>query len=958
MYCSSCGLQLSASARFCPRCGQAVDAALAETVMGNEEAVESNIETLAPDAPPEKATVPRVASRLSSRLTPPIVAPALTHVEAGPRATPGPPRPGIAGNPAVSHSDPIGGGRFTPGTIIAERYRIVALLGRGGMGEVYRAEDLRLSQVLAIKFLPESLTQDATALGRFHSEVRTARQVSHPNVCRMFDIGDADGVPFLTMEYVDGEDLSSLVRRIGRLPQDKAIEVTRQICAGLAAAHERGVVHRDLKPANVMLDGAGKVRITDFGLAGIAENIKGAELRAGTPAYMAPEQMAGKEVTIKSDIYSLGLVMYEVLTGKRAFDAATMPELLKSREAGTITNPSSLVRDLDPLLERVVLRCIEKDPAKRPASALQVSAALPGGDPLAAALAAGETPSPEMVAAAGETGGLNPRIGLLCIAGVCVLLGLLLWISPKTKLVSYISFGPGPEVLSHKAQEMIRSFGYPSGAADSARGFDLAPDYLQDIREHQKTTTRWQVLRQDEPPAMLFWYRENPRALTPMFPADNLVFGRVTPDDPPLRASDARLIVLSPNGKLVDFQAVPPQVDEPLMNGALPATNWNVLFAAAGLDISQFKPIAPTWYPLAWGDARAAWEGQWPNRPEIPLKIEAASYRGKAIYFALLSPWDKPARMEGRTQSKQNRIGQWFGFFLICLVLGVGVYIAAKNMRAGRGDLQGSRRLAIFVMIIGMINWALLAHHVSSSFETLLFILAVSASLFYGLMVWILYVSLEPYVRRHWPDTLISWSRLMAGKFGDPVVARDVLLGTIFGLVSAFLEQLQQFVEIGFGKAPIRPFGLTSTYALENLRGSFASVLGQISSSLLAALVIFFLFFVIRLVIRRNWLAAVLMALVFTIPSLGAQNPLIDALFTAPFFLIYLYILYRFGLVALTALYFVDQLADNLPIAMPLTAWQHEGGVVAILVILGVALYGLQVSRAGKPFFSGNALES
>jgi serine/threonine protein kinase len=280
------------------------------------------------------------------------------------------------------------------------------------MGEVYRAEDLKLGQIVAIKFLPESLSKDAGALARFHSEVRIARQVSHPNVCRMFDIGDADGITFLSMEYVDGEDLASLVRRIGRLSPDKAVEIARQVCAGLAAAHERGVIHRDLKPANLMLDGAGKIRITDFGLAGIAASIQGADVKAGTPAYMAPEQLAGKEVTANSDLYSLGLVLYEILTGKRAFAATTLPELMRLREESAPTSPSSLVRDLDPLLERVILRCLERDPALRPASALQVAAALPGGDPLAAALAAGETPSPQMVAAAGETTGLTPRVGV------------------------------------------------------------------------------------------------------------------------------------------------------------------------------------------------------------------------------------------------------------------------------------------------------------------------------------------------------------------------------------------------------------------------------------------------------------------------------------------------------------------------------------------------------------------
>ena len=178
--------------------------------------------------------------------------------------------------------------------MLEERYRIVAMAGRGGMGEVYRAEDLKLSQTVALKFLPESIAQDGAALARFHREVRIARQVSHPNVCRVFDIGEADGLPFLTMEYVDGEDLATLLRRIGRLPSDKAMEVARQICAGLAAAHEHGVIHRDLKPANIMIDGRGKVRITDFGLAGVAGSLEAEGPGAGTPAYMAPEQLAGQ----------------------------------------------------------------------------------------------------------------------------------------------------------------------------------------------------------------------------------------------------------------------------------------------------------------------------------------------------------------------------------------------------------------------------------------------------------------------------------------------------------------------------------------------------------------------------------------------------------------------------------------------------------------------------------------
>src|SRR5688572_12432234 len=242
-------------------------------------------------------------------------------------------------------SGSIDHGRFQPGEVFQQRYRVIGLLGRGGMGEVYRADDLRLGQPVALKFLPATLKQDPQRLAQFHNEARTARQVSHPNVCRVYDIGEADGLLFLTMEYVDGEDLASPLRRIGRFPEDKAADIARQLCAGLAAAHQRGVVHRDLKPANVMLDADGRVRVMDFGLATIG---RVEDIRAGTPAYMAPEQLLGREVTARSDIFALGLVLYELFTGRRAFTATTVNELVTQHEGLSITKPSSLVTALDP----------------------------------------------------------------------------------------------------------------------------------------------------------------------------------------------------------------------------------------------------------------------------------------------------------------------------------------------------------------------------------------------------------------------------------------------------------------------------------------------------------------------------------------------------------------------------------------------------------------------------------
>src|SRR6201988_4666939 len=365
---------------------------------------------------------------------------------------------------SFSSLDSIDDARFVPGTILADRYRIVGLLGKGGMGEVYRADDLKLGQPVALKFLPDHLLRDGAALARFHREVRVARQVSHKNVCRVYDIGETEGRHFLSMEYIKGEELSSLLRRIGSLPIDKSIQLARQICAGLNAAHDVGVLHRDLKPANIMIDGDGNARILDFGLAGLSEELPEHELAAGTPAYMAPEQLAGTEQTVKTDIYSLGLVLYELFTSKKAFEAKTIGELIEMRRNHTTpTSLSSLIKDIDPLIERVIDRCLQTDPTLRPSSALQVAAALPGGDPIAAALAAGETPSPEMVAAAPKHGIVRPVVAGSLLVAYVVLLGLGSWLTKYFAIYRLAPLGDSPEGLRARARDIVKGLGYSQG---------------------------------------------------------------------------------------------------------------------------------------------------------------------------------------------------------------------------------------------------------------------------------------------------------------------------------------------------------------------------------------------------------------------------------------------------------------------------------------------------------------
>jgi serine/threonine protein kinase len=283
-------------------------------------------------------------------------------------------------SPTASGADPGVGlaaltqrGALTPrlqsGTLLADRYRIVRHLGSGGMGIVYQADDLKLRVSVALKF-PNLANPNQRDLELFLNEVRLARQITHPNVCRIFDVGEVDGRHFLSMEHVEGEDLASLLRRFGRLPKERAITIALGICRGLEAAHERGILHRDLKPSNLMIDGRGQARIMDFGLANFSRAAGHYGRIAGTPDYMAPEQRHG-ESTVRTELYALGLILYELFTGRKARgDFTTGDSAIDGAALGMYLD------DVDPIVERVIRHCLERDPRLRPSSVSAVSALL------------------------------------------------------------------------------------------------------------------------------------------------------------------------------------------------------------------------------------------------------------------------------------------------------------------------------------------------------------------------------------------------------------------------------------------------------------------------------------------------------------------------------------------------------------------------------------------------------
>jgi serine/threonine protein kinase len=849
----------------------------------------------------------------------------------------------------IVSSDSIPAGGFTPGTILADRYRIIGLLGRGGMGEVYRADDLKLGQPVALKFLPPKLADDPVRRERFFAEVRITRQLSHPNICRVYDIGEIDGRHFLSMEFIDGEDLASLLRRIGHLSNEKALDIARQLAAGLAAAHERGVLHRDLKPANIMLDGHGRVRITDFGLAIAAEDETQAAEIAGTPAYMAPEQLAGKGASVRSDMYSLGLVLYEIYTAKKAFTANTLAELREQKETQMPRAPSEIRGGINPVVERLIRRCMERDPNARPASAAQLALALPGGDPLAAALAAGETPSPEMVAASGSKEGLRPAVACGLLAFIIVGTLAILAMNDRFNLYRRIPFEMAPDVLVARSREIIKKAGYSEKFADSAYGFTPYSDLLNYIKGLDKSANRWKNL---DAKAILFWYRQSPRPLAVPISYQNT---SVTSVNPPLQFSGEVLVILDTEGRLGYLNAVPPQVQSSA--GTAQAPDWTVLFAEAGLDISQWNPTDAQWSPSSYADTRAAWQGSLPNRPGIPVRIEAAAFHGKPVGFSIIGPWVRATRMAPSQLGTGERVGQTIYILLALALSGSGIFFARRNLRLGRGDRRNANRLALIVIGLRMLIPILTAHHVPALelFDWLM--MRVGVSLSWAGLVWVLYIAIEPFVRRRWPQILISWTRLLSGEWRDPLVARDALIGCAFGvLINCMILFAYYLVPSWLGYAALaRPFAFVFDTAI-GTRFFISNLIDNcIFLGIVYGLAMICLLFLLRVLLRNQKAAIAAWIIVLALMS-GSGNLWIFAIQLVSFALLS-FMLMRFGLVAAFFELFSIYLFETFPVTLDASAWYAGTAYAALAILAVVILYAFCTSLGGRPLLAPSHLD-
>jgi serine/threonine-protein kinase len=871
-----------------------------------DPSLRSEVQALLAESVPTSAIAAQTALAMLGRLIGLAVSPSIDR-EADPAST----SASTGSEPAVDEA------RFAPGVILASRYRIVNLLGRGAMGEVYRAEDLKLGQPVALKLLSTRGLGRDQSIERLAGEVRLARRIAHPNVCRVYDIGEVSGWHYLSMEYVDGETLASLLKRIGRLPMEKALDVARQLCAGLAAAHECGVLHRDLKPANIMVDGRGDIRIMDFGISVETQQVQRVEL-AGTPAYMAPEQLRGEALTERADLYALGLVFYELFSGRRLYASRTIGERQWSHDGPTL----EFGPDLDIRVVHAIRACLAADPKSRPGSVLAVAAALPGGDSLVAALAHGRLLSPTAVATV-DVARLLPR----AVAWVLLLLtvSVLAGIAARGDLlsVSPVQLPKPPEVLAERARTLLAAAagGAVAPADGSAYWFDAATD-----------RGGRHVIR--------YFYRQARGTLV----SDN-IFHTITESDPPMTAPGMGSVVLDPSGRLIALA----RIDDAVPNAVSAAAHdtWTPLFVEAGLDIRQFTATETQRVPIVAQDSVRAWIRS--DGGGDATHVTAASLAGRPVYFRVedSGPLVFASPVPSTRRDPLGEAVLW-GFFVFGFAL--SAVFARRNVRGGRSDRAGARKIFVLVAVGGTLSALLRAHHVPNAIEELrLLVGVVGWSLVVGAFSWLAYLSLEPAIRRWRPTALVSWTRVMTARFSDPLVGRDVLIGACAGVCMVVPWASQTYVTGGPTPGELVSRALDS---LQSGRVQAALVIISMIEGVQYSLGGLALITLVKRFVKRTWLTIVLV-MIAAAPLAPTESRPDTLLFAVAGGAIALAVQLQVGLLASVVAMTCARLLAFSPLTLQPGAWYLGSSLLVLLLIVAVAGYGFMVALAGRGAFDG-----
>jgi serine/threonine-protein kinase len=426
--------------------------------------------------------------------------------------------------------------------------------------------------------------------------------------------------------------------------------------------------------------------------------------------------------------------------------------------------------------------------------------------------------------------------------------------------------------------------------------------------------------------------------------------GTVVEDDPPDTLPGMASVMVTGAGELWQLNAVPPQFEASEAKAADP--DWSRLFEEAGLRFDQFHPATPRWVPKDYADERRAWEGTRSDAPEIPLRVEAASYRGRPIYFQIIWPWSRPLRAQPFEATWGERLGNGIIVLLLAAALVAGLLMARRNIRLGRGDRRGALRLAAFVFAISFLGSLAAANHVPIvNDEWELLVRLMGGALFGAVEIWIYYLALEPIVRRRWPDTIITWTRLLSGRARDPLVGRDILVGVLLGTCLAAVDALPGTLYPWLG----RPLPIPRVVNLNVLLGPawWASILlGALAVSVARSLITLLLLVQFRIWLRRDWAAGAGVALIFAIIVTLVDSPGVDlvtvtsGILTGGFIA---FVLVRFGVLAIVVGTFVLTTLQIFPIFAPFGSWLAPAGLFALALVAALLIHAFRSILPGRP---------
>jgi serine/threonine-protein kinase len=408
-------------------------------------------------------------------------------------------------------------------------------------------------------------------------------------------------------------------------------------------------------------------------------------------------------------------------------------------------------------------------------------------------------------------------------------------------------------------------------------------------------------------------------------------------------------VYLDSQARLGSFVAVPQQLEDPPPESKF---DWSVLFAEAGLEISKFHETEPRWTPPRYSDLRAAWEGVSPGSQSIPIRVEAAAFHGKPVYFDIIYPWDRPFHQEQYQPSLQQKIRSWLTVGLLAAIVGGAALLGLRNIRHGRSDRNGAARLAMYTFGINVVTGLLTVHHVPAlNSEFAILEERLAWALLSTITMWIVYLALEPFVRGRWPHRIISWKRFISGDFRDPLVGRDITLGILLGITAELIAVSWYVLPHWFGWPPPAP-DIQSVMALSGLREQLSQMFSTAQEAPFVALSSMFVLLLLSIILRKEWLAAGVGWLVLaTMIHESGVNLVFDFFLPGLCAALIIFGLMRFGLLTTAFAFLAILLLDGMPMTPNFSAWFAGATILVLVVLVGLSLWGAYTSLAGRAIF-------